>query len=220
MTHSINTLSTIPLEQLLPEIDITTDDIDQVLSPSNQSRVINGNGRITILMPKDCYALYIFLFVIVYSDGLIVLYFGQKDSLLKSVLVEYLICQDVTLILLSTEEQLWNWLNRYSSLRIASLIIETNINIEDIMSRSSGYDSIRSILIRCSPTELIRLKQFSRSYMKIDGIFADDTRILIKLCIDLALFSEELGDQQREDELNAQRHYDRALYLCSLVKTL
>ncbi|CAF1416052.1 unnamed protein product [Rotaria sp. Silwood1] len=64
------------------------------------------------------------------------------------------------------------------------------------------------------------LGRFSRSYIKIDGIFADDTRLLIKLIIGLALFSEEIGDQQREDEnneLEAQRSYDRALKLCAII---
>lgn len=67
------------------------------------------------------------------------------------------------------------------------------------------------------------LQRFSRSYIKIDGIYDDDARILIKLVIDLALVSEEIGDEQREDnnnELEAQRSYDRAMKLCELVKKL
>jgi hypothetical protein len=41
--------------------------------------------------------------------------------------------------------------------------------------------------------------------------------------MDLALLSEEIGDQQREDEQNelgAQRNYDRALNLCDLARRL
>jgi hypothetical protein len=67
------------------------------------------------------------------------------------------------------------------------------------------------------------LQRFSRSYIKSDGIYDDDARILIKLVIDLALVSEEIGDEQREDnnnELEAQRSYDRAMKLCELVKKL
>ncbi len=142
---------------------------------------------------------------------------------MRTTLIEYFIREDITLILFSTEEQLWYWLNAYSSLRVASLVVQTNINIQDILCRSNAYVSIRSVLIRCSTNELITLQRFSRSYVKIDGVFVDDTRLLIKLVMDLALFSEEIGDQQREDEkneLDAQRNYDRALNLCDLARRL
>ncbi|CAF1183327.1 unnamed protein product [Rotaria sordida] len=158
-----------------------------------------------------------------HHGDLIVLWFGEKNSSLRTALMEYLITEDITLILFSTEEQLWCWLNTYSSLKVASLVIQTNINIQNIVCRSSTFANIHSILIRCSTNELITLQRFSRSYFKIDGIFADDKRLLIKLVIDLALFSEEIGDQQREDEnneLNAQRNYGRARNLCALAKRL
>ncbi len=69
--------------------------------------------------------------------------------------------------------------------------------------------------------DLTAIQRFSRSYAKVDGIFDDDTRLLIKLVADLTLFSEELGDQQRDDasnEMAVQRNYDRALKLCALVQ--
>jgi hypothetical protein len=164
-----------------------------------------------------------FLFTLVHSGDLIVLWFGEKESSLRTALIEYLNPQDITLMLFSTEEQLWCWLTIYSSIRVACLVVETNINIQDIVRRSSAYASIRSILIRCHTNELITLQQFSRSYVNIDGIFTDDTRLLIKLVVNLILISEEMGDQQREvenNELAAQRTYDRALKLCALARTL
>ncbi|CAF1113103.1 unnamed protein product [Rotaria sordida] len=202
---SIVQLSTdIELLQSLPKNNVTIDDndksIDQFSDRYKQSRLIH-----------------------VHHGDLIVLWFGEKNSSLRTALMEYLITEDITLILFSTEEQLWCWLNTYSSLKVASLVIQTNINIQDIVCRSSTFANIHSILIRCSTNELITLQRFSRSYVKIDGIFADDTRLLIKLVIDLALFSEEIGDQQREDEdneLNAQRNYGRARNLCTLAKRL
>ncbi|CAF3064751.1 unnamed protein product [Rotaria sp. Silwood2] len=137
--------------------------------------------------------------------------------------MKYLIPEDITVLFFSTEEQLWYWLNIYSSVRVASLVIQTNINIENIVRHSSAYAYIRSILIRCPTNELITLKQVSRSYVKIDGIFADDTRLLIKLVVDPVVAVELKGDRQREDENNelaAQRNYDRAANLCHLVKRL
>ena len=72
-----------------------------------------------------------------------------------------------------------------------------------------------------------RLYNFSATTLQwfignnIDGIYDDDKRVLIKLVIDLALVSEQIGDEEREyknNELEAQRNYDRALKLCKLAK--
>lgn len=142
---------------------------------------------------------------------------------MRTALLKYLSPEDLNLILFSSEEQLWCWLNTHSSSRVASLVIETNDNIQDIIRRSNAYASIRSILIRCSSNDLNILQRCLRSYNRIDGIFGDDLRLLLKLVIDLALYSEEIGDQQREsenNELNAQRNYNRALQLCALARRL
>jgi hypothetical protein len=152
-----------------------------------------------------------------------VIWFGEQQSSLRITLIEYLPGHDIILILFSSKEHLWQWLNLNSSLMVASLILQSTINNQEIIAQSDSYDSIQSILIRCVTDELITLQRFSRTYNKVDGIFNDDERLLIKLAIDLTLFSEELGDQQREDENNemeAQRNYDRALKLCVLVKKI
>ncbi len=151
------------------------------------------------------------------------LWLGQKHSPLRTALMKHLMPEDITLILFSTEEQLWYWLNTNSALKVASLVIESNINMQNVLSRRRVYKSIRSILVRCKTNELTNLQRFSRSFINIDGIYDDNTRLLIKLVIDLALFSEEIGDEQREDknnELEAQRNYDRAMKLCQLARTL
>jgi len=120
------------------------------------------------------------------------------------------------------EENLWQWLNLNPMLTIASFVLQPTIKSQELIARSHSYTSIRSILIRCATTELITLQRFSRTYTKVDGIYDDDTRLLIKLVFDLTLVSDELGDQEREhnnNEMGAQRNYDRALKLCALVKT-
>ncbi|CAF4202532.1 unnamed protein product, partial [Rotaria sp. Silwood2] len=151
------------------------------------------------------------------------LWYGEKNSSLKTALIEYLIPEDITLMLFSTEEQLWHWLNIYSSRKVVYLVIQTNINIQNIVRRSSAYPSIHSILIHCSTNELATLQQFSRSHVKIEGIVTDHPRVLIKLVIELALFCEEIGDRTREDgnnDFDIQKIYDRALKLCNLAKRL
>ncbi|CAF1688731.1 unnamed protein product, partial [Adineta ricciae] len=160
----------------------------------------------------------------------IVIWLGKKESSLRNALIEYLVPRDITLVLLSSEEQLWCWLNTYSSLTVACLIIETSTTTtttttttEEVVCRCRTVSSIRSMLIRCCSHELTRLQRTFRSNTKVDGIFSDNTRLLIKLVIDLALFSEEIGDDHAEndnDEVYIRRNYDRALSLCALAKSL
>jgi len=68
------------------------------------------------------------------------------------------------------------------------------------------------------------LQRFARFYIKINGVYDDgDTRLLIKLVIDLALFLEEVDDHRKEDENNeceAQRNCDRTLKLYTLTRRL
>ncbi len=147
---------------------------------------------------------------------------GHQQSPLRTKLITYLTAHDIVLILFLIEEYLWQWLDLNSSLTIASLILQPTINSQELIFRGHSYINIRSIIVRCATTELITLQRFSRRYPKVDGIYDDDTRLLIKLVIDLTLVSDELGDQEREhnnNEMEAQRNYDRALKLCALVKT-
>jgi hypothetical protein len=125
------------------------------------------------------------------------------------------------LILFSVEDHLWQWLELNSSLTVASLVLQPTVHTQQLIAHSHTYTGIRSILVRCITADLTTIERFARPYTKVDGIFGDDTRLLIKLVADLTLFSEELGDQQRDDESNemtVQRNYDRALKLCVLVQ--
>ena len=160
-------------------------------------------------------------FFLVRSGAPIVIWLGPQNSSLRVALIAHLTLQDITLILFSIEEHLWQWLNLNRALTVASLILQPITHIPEIISLSHNYVNIRSILVRCITTDLIMLERISSFYAKVDGVFDDDTRLMIKLIMDLALFSEELGDQQREDESNemeVQRNYDRAIKLCDLVR--
>ncbi len=158
---------------------------------------------------------------LVRSGAPIIIYFGQHQSPLRSAIINHLKNEDVTLILFSIEEYLWQWLDLNLSLTVASLVLQPTLDIQGLITRVHTYNGVRSILIRCLTSELTTLQRFSRSYSKVDGIFADDTRLQIKLVFDLTLFSEELGDKYAEDENNqmeVRRNYDRALKFCSLVQ--
>jgi hypothetical protein len=140
---------------------------------------------------------------------------------LRTAIINHLKNEDVTLILFSIEDYLWQWLDLNLSLTVASLVLQPNLDIQGLITRIHTYNGVRSILIRCLTSELTTLQRFSRSYSKVDGIFDDDTRLQIKLVFDLTLFSEELGDKYAEDEnnqLEVRRNYDRALKFCSLVQ--
>jgi hypothetical protein len=159
---------------------------------------------------------------LVRSGAPIIIYFGPQQSSLRTALVTYLKVEDITVIFFSIEEHLWQWLDLNPTLTVVSLVLQPTVNIQRFISRSHTYISVRSILGRCITSELTTSQRFSRSYAKVDGIFDDDISLLIKLVFDLTLFSEETGDQQRADESNemeVQRNYDRALKLCTLVKS-
>ncbi|UJR14222.1 hypothetical protein I4U23_001215 [Adineta vaga] len=191
---------------------------------NNATTINNNDDDDRFICPvKQRYEPFEVVYGNVSSNAPIVIYFSQCQSTLRTKLIHYLKDIDITLIFFSIEDYLWQWLDLNPSITIASLILQSPVNCRELISRSHNYDSVQSILIRCLSTEILTIQRFVRSYARVDGIFDDDTRLLVKLFIDLTLFSEELGDQQREDgnnEFEAQRHYDRALKFCSLVKHL
>lgn len=155
--------------------------------------------------------------------SIVLIWLGEQISSLRITLEDHLTSEDVTLLSYSMPEQLWHWLKMNSSVTLASLIIEVKSNLHEVVKHSHSYRNVRSIVVRCTNDELLSTQRLTRSYAKIDGVFADDTRLLIKVSVDLALFSEELGDQKREDEnneLDAQRHYARALRFCAFAREL
>ena len=157
------------------------------------------------------------------SEAPIILCLSCPSSALRSGLIKCLSDKDVKLKFFPNEKQLWRWLERNASHRVVSVVLEVEADSERIVSRSHSYSHVRSILVRCRTSELRAIERRSRSLIKVDGIFDDDTRLLIKLVVDLTLYSEEIGDDMKEDQNNilaAERHYDRAMKLCNLVEYL
>ena len=160
---------------------------------------------------------------LVQSGAPIIILLCHQYSPLRTKFITYLVNQDVVLILFVLEDYLWQWLNQNSSLTVTSLIVQSTNKSQQFISCSHSYRSINSILIYCTTSEMDSLQRYSRSFPKIDGIYHDEIRLLVKLAMDLIFVSEELGDSQREDnnnELEAQRNYDRALKFCALVKQI
>lgn len=222
--------------KLLPENNILYNEdeysFDQLTDRIEPFRLARGNGRNPFqfrnyYLKKKTFLVYNQFIdsipFLVRSGAPVVIWFGPQNSYLKATLIANLTTEDITLILFSVEDQLWQWLDLNSSLTVASLVLQVTIhtNTEQLVTRSHAYGSVRSILVRCISADLTRTQRSLRPYRKVDGIFDDDTRLMIKLVADLTLFSEELGDQQRNDkknEMGAQRNYDRALKLCVLVQ--
>ncbi|CAF1541431.1 unnamed protein product [Adineta ricciae] len=155
--------------------------------------------------------------------NIVIIWLGEQVSSLRTTLEDHLTAEDVILLSYSMPDQLWHWLKMNPSITLASLIIEVKTDLQEVVKHSHSHRNVRSIVVRCTNNELLRTQRSVRSYAKIDGVFADDTRLLIKVSIDLALFSEELGDQKREDEnneLEAQRHYARAFRFCAFAREL
>ncbi|CAF4183698.1 unnamed protein product, partial [Rotaria sordida] len=197
----------------LPNIRYCTTLLSAELSPDNKV-LINKDEAHFVDQLTDQLNPFQWVYGNVRSNAPIVIWCGPQHSSLRIALITYLTVEDITLILFSVEEHLWQWLDLNSSLTVASLILQPAIRSQELIARSHTYVGIRSILVRCRTNDLTIIQRSSRSYSKVDGVFDDDTRLLIKLVVDLVLFSEELGDQQREDddnEMEAQKHYARAL---------
>ncbi|CAF4580324.1 unnamed protein product [Rotaria sp. Silwood2] len=117
----------------------------------------------------------------VHSNAPIVIFYGPQYSSLRIALIAHLTVEDITLILFAVEEHLWQWLDLNSSLTIATLILQPVIQIQELIARSHTYVGIQSILVRCRRIDLTSIQRLSRCYRKLDGVFDDDTRLLIKL---------------------------------------
>lgn len=155
------------------------------------------------------------------STAPIIIFYGQGRSTLRTALMEYVKDVDITLICFSIDIYLWQWVASHPTKTVASLVVQPGFDFRNVIDCSHKYSNVYSVLVRCESDQVLTLQRFVRSYARVDGIFDSDQRLLVKLFIDLTLFSEELGDEQREDEKNefeAQRHYDRALKFCALVK--
>lgn len=109
------------------------------------------------------------------------------------------------------------------SLTVVSLVIAIKRHTDSIISDSHSCSNVRSILVHCDATDKERLQLLTRFYYKVNGIFTDETRLFIKLGFDLSFYSEELGDyfqENKNDDVQARRHYDRALSLCALLEQI
>ncbi|CAF0864924.1 unnamed protein product [Adineta ricciae] len=157
------------------------------------------------------------------STAPIIIFYGQGKSTLRTALMEYVKNVDITLICFSIDTYMWQWLESHSTKTVASLVVQPGSDFRNIIDCSHKYNNVYSVLVRCTQDQILTLQRFVRSYARVDGIFDSDQRLLVKLFIDLTLISEELGDEQREDAKNefaAQKHYDRALKFCALVKKM
>ncbi len=90
------------------------------------------------------------------------------------------------------------------------------------MTQIHELQNIHSIYIQCETDELIKMRRFASDYVKLDAVFDGETRLLIKITTDLALFCEQAGDWKNDvgNAIDADRNYERALCLCSLAKSI
>ena len=91
----------------------------------------------TSVTKNDKYICFSCFFLVRYST-ITVLWLGQIHSSLRSALIEYLMPIDINIICFSTEEQLWYWLNTNCTMKVTSLVIETNSNTQNIFVAQSN----------------------------------------------------------------------------------
>lgn len=103
------------------------------------------------------------------------------------------------------------------------IIINSQRNEKLLIDQIHGYGNVHSIYFRCeAPTKKYQ-KRLARNYSKLDGVFDDPMRLLIKTLMDLGLFCEEVADRQADDPQSikeAKCNYQRSIDLYSFAETL
>ena len=150
-------------------------------------------------------------------------YLGQSSSSLGAMLPECFRQQSLTVLCFSRVELIQQWLISSSTFAVVFVVLQSSYVKQSTIARMNNHRAVHSILVRCSTSELTTCERLTRSHCKVNGVFDDDTRILVQLVFSLILFSEEQGDRQKYDcnnQLTADTHYDRALQLSQLVDQL
>lgn len=166
---------------------------------------------------------FLFFFFLVQSDAPIIVLLSRQDSQLYRTFVQYLLSQDVVLIIFSSEQYLSQWLIQNSSLNITNLVLESLYCTRQFIFDCHSIKNVHSILIYCHENELCDLERYTRRLPKVDGIYTDDIRLLMKLVVNQIFLAEQLGDEakyENRNELKAQRNYDRAVRFCELIENI
>jgi hypothetical protein len=240
MTPSVDILPlfcdarTISLPESSPNVSTFDDEtvwFDCSSDPAESSKIAHSHGRSRLERPHRCClgtsvdepsknSSSVFL---VPNGNLIVAYLGQSSSTLRAILPECFRQQHLTLVCFSRVERIQQWLISTTSVAFVFLVLQSSYVKQSTMARLNNHRSVHSILVRCSTSELTACERLTRSHCKVNGVFDDDTRILVQLVFSLILFSEEQGDRQKYDcnnQLTADTHYDRAIQLSQLVDRL
>lgn len=159
----------------------------------------------------------------VQDDAPIIILLSEHQSPLYRKFLQYLSSQDLVLVFCSSERSLAQWLIQNPSLNISNLVLQSNCCERQFIYDCHSLTNIESILIYCNVNELSDLEQYTRRLPKVEGIYSDDMRLLMKLVMNQIFLAERSGDEHRyenKNELKAQRNYDRAIRLCELVEDI
>jgi hypothetical protein len=95
-------------------------------------------------------------------------------------------------------------------------IINSSRKLQSFIDRAHSCQNIRAIYVQCESTQLLQQRRLARNYPKLDGVYDDPLRLLIKVIMDVALFCEETADRQKHDVLAtklAHKNYQRSIDL-------
>ena len=102
-------------------------------------------------------------------------------------------------------------------------IINSSKHVQHLVDRAHPYSTVRSIYVHCEPAKLVQQRRLARNYSKLDAVFDDPLRLLIKLTMDLALFCQETADRQKDDKSLIQaayRNYQRSIDLYGFAESM
>ena len=155
------------------------------------------------------------------SRKILVVTVGEQHNLWPKEYVKRLKDIGIKCIQLSNAKQLPLLCFLYKSSTIF-LVLKSVGEASNIVAQIHQINNIHSIYIQCESSQLIKMRRFASNYMKLDAVFDDETRLLIDIVTNLALFCEQIGDWHYSigDMVTARTNYRYAQYLCSLAEMI
>jgi hypothetical protein len=105
------------------------------------------------------------------------------------------------------------------------VIIGDRVNgkVQNLVDRMYRLPNIQSIYVYCQTKQLKHLRRLARTYPRLDAVFDDSLRLLIKLTLDMALFCEETAARQKDDATTTEigeENYQRSITLYRLAEQM
>ncbi|UJR18446.1 hypothetical protein I4U23_005351 [Adineta vaga] len=153
--------------------------------------------------------------IIVFTDTIL-------TSLVPNFLSKLFRSQDIDIIEHWNEESFFQSINPDDSIT-HFIIINSRRKVENLVNRVHSRQNIQAMYLHCETKALKYQRRLARNYSKLDAVYDDSLRLLVKLIMDIALFCEETADRQKAYaplKKAAYRNYQRSIDLYAFAETM